>query len=186
MRERAAGGHGEGAGKRGVTWRTKQHGHADGDSAGQNAEHGVAVEELDNSVYMLRDEGSVKAAAVHDLDMHMPGGNGAEAEADADFVFNLVVLGDARTGKTSLLRALAGGGTGRAGQGPSTTTGAYSGSFVRVSERLSCVTLLVRSATCPPPELDPRFDTQTGMRHDVACVRWPCVLAGVCRCGSEF
>ena len=79
------------------------------------------------------------------------------AEAEADFIFQVVIVGDARVGKTSVLHSMVAGVAGAAGTGEATDVQGV----VRISRRLAYACVTVCAGTSPPQGLAPRSLMQT-------------------------
>ena len=110
---------------------------------------------------------SMGANGVHERngDVGMGRGAGSEgllgAEADADFIFQVVILGDSKVGKTSLLKSMV-AGAGGAGSGRGAGEGGGGGEKVaRMSQRLAYASVAVCAGTSPPQQWAARSSLQT-------------------------
>ena len=87
--------------------------------------------------------------------------NASSQEGDADFIFNLVVLGDAKVGKTTFLRSMLAGAP-------------VPGQIVRVTDRLHYASICLQAGSSPPAQWAQRSSIQTARaRRDGVDIRQP-------------
>ena len=152
--------------QRGVTWAESRHSTAavEGlDDCGSAAEDEGGKQPRLTQVRIRPGAGTSKSVIDASNVLHLPlqPPDASSQEGDADFIFNLVVLGDHKVGKTTFLRSMLAGAP-------------VPGQIVRVTDRLHYASICLQAGSSPPAQWAQRSSMQTARaRRDGVDIRQP-------------